>query len=54
MESLPVVKDFDPFEDGLASNTTGEPPLSGDEFWFEGGEEALRHRVVAAATGSTH
>ena len=54
MEPLPVVEDFDVFEDGEASLLAcGEGP-SGEEFGFEGALEALHVSVVVAVGATAH
>ena len=50
----PVVKDFDPFEDGGAGFGPGGERKAVDQFPFQGAPEAFPHRVVIAVAPAAH
>ena len=54
MSPLPVVEQFDVFEQLVAGLSSGTPPAGIDQFDFEGGEKAFRHRVVPAIAFTAH
>src|SRR5438270_6043858 len=54
MSPLPVVEQLDVFEQLVACLSSGTPPARIDQFDFEGGEKAFRHRVVPAVAFTAH
>ena len=54
MSPLPVVEQLDVFEQLVAGLSSGTPPAGIDQFDFEGGEKAFRHRVVPAIAFTAH
>ena len=51
---LAIVKALDVFEDFAAGLSSGVPLTLVNQFELEGGEEALRHRVVPAVSLAAH
>src|SRR5260370_20886671 len=49
-----IVEEFDVFEDRAAGLGSRAPLSLGDQFDFEGGEEALRHRIVPTVSAAAH
>lgn len=54
MATLAVVPDLQPFEDSKPGRGARRPGASVDKLGFQGGEEALRHRVIEALPRPAH